>query len=291
MKLLVKLLPIKVHNLTKHIGGYRKFWVILLSIGIISLIFFLAWPRKKAVLPIEEAQSVDAITTISANGAITAKRMVNLSFALSGQLVYLGVQKGDTVSAFQTVGVIDQRTLEKNLQTALRNYSLQRNTFEQTQDNYQDRTPEQALSDAMKRILQNNQYDLEKAVLSVELSDLAKQQSVLTTPITGIVTRADVSLAGVYVTPSTIFTIVDPTSLVFSMDVDEADISKMHEGQKVNVVLDAYPDTHLSLTVKTIDFSSHTTATGANAYTVEAELPNNGIKFRLGMSGNAEIPL
>lgn len=291
MKLRSKSIRLKTSSLVEFLAKRKKRSIIAISM-VMLFVLFLAFPRKQVVLPTEETPQVTVSTSVSANGTITAKRMANLSFSLSGQLVYLGVQKGDTVAAYQTIAVIDQRTAEKNLQVALRNYSLQRNTFEQTQDNYQDRTPEQALNDAMKRVLQNNQYDLEKAVLSVELADLAKQQSVLTTPIAGVVTRADVVSSGVYVTPATVFTVVDPASLVFSMDVDEADISKVHKGQTVNVILDAYPDTPVSLTVESIDFASHTTATGANAYTVEAALPtNNGMVYRLGMSGNAEILL
>ena len=74
----------------------------------------------------------------------------------------------------------------------------------------------------MKRILQNNQYDLDKAINSVELFDLAKQNLVVTTPISGIVTRADVKSAGGNVSAQITITKVDPQNLVFECDVDVA---------------------------------------------------------------------
>ena len=92
---------------------------------------------------------------------------------------------------------MDERTVQKNLEIALIDYSKQRLTFDQTLEKNQNRTPAEALNIDMKRILENNQFDLDKAIKSVELSDLAKQDSVLTTPISGIVTRSDVETAGV----------------------------------------------------------------------------------------------
>src|SRR4030067_1300152 len=103
------------------------------------------------------------------------------------------------------MGVLDQKTDLKNLKAELIDYSKKRNEFEQTQEDNQNRTPTQALNDEMKRILQNNQYDLDKAINSVELFDLAKQNLVVTTPISGIVTRADVKSAGVNVSATTTF--------------------------------------------------------------------------------------
>src|SRR5260221_3521584 len=103
----------------------------------------------------------------------------------------------------------------------------------------------------MKRLLQNNQYDLNKTINSVELVDLARQQSILSTPIAGIVTRVDAPVAGVTaIAGSTTFTVVDPTSIVFDMDIDEADIGKIQEGQHAKITLDAYPNMTLSIPIK-----------------------------------------
>ena len=140
----------------------------------------------------------------------------------------------------------------------------------------------------MRRILEDNQYDLNKAVASVELQDLVRQQSILTTPIAGIVTRADAVAAGVNVTPATTFTITDPSSLDFKMEVDESDIGQVKVGQNVNVSLDSFPNHTLKLKVNQIDFVSHVTSSGGNAFYVEAMLPQPN-NYRVGMSGNADI--
>jgi hypothetical protein len=144
------------------------------------------------------------------------------------------------------------------------------------------------LSLQLKRILQDNQFDLNKAVYSVELQDLVKQQSVLTTPIGGIVTRADALTTGGNITPATTFTVTDPDSLGFKIEVDEADIGQIKIGQNVNVSLDAFPNDNLKLKISRIDFVSHVTSSGGNAFYVETTLPEQN-NYRVGMSGNADI--
>jgi len=272
-----------IHFIKKH----RKRLFVLLPIIILLVIF---WPRPGKPVETQTVRRTNIVESLTATGTVYAMTSVDLNFLTSGKLVYLGAKKGDHVQPGQTIAVLDQRTVQKNLETSLRTYAEQRNTFDQTKDNNQNRTPEQSLNDAMKRVLQNNQYDLEKAVISVELLDLAKQQAILASPIAGVITRADVVSTGVNVGTTTTFTIADPNNLTFKIDIDEADIGKVIIGQKVKLTLDAFSDQTIAATVKTIDFAAHTTSTGGNAYTVEVALPTNATsKYRIGMNGDAEI--
>lgn len=257
---------------------------------ILIVILFVLKPGRQIPIATEKVKRENISQTISITGSIESNNIVNLSFRVSGKLVYLGAKKGDYVYANQTIGAMDEATVQKNLEIALIDYSKQRLTFDQTLEKNQNRKPEEALSNDMKRILENNQFDLDRAIKSVELSDLAKQDSVLTTPISGIITRADTEASGVNVSPTSTFTVTDLSSLNFKMDVDQADIGKVREGQKVKVTLDAYPDETLNLTIDKIDFASHTTSTGETAFTVFANLTNNpNNKYRVGINGNAEI--
>src|SRR5882724_9842909 len=269
----------------------RSFWYFIkknwkksiAALVILIVITFFFWPKPKKPIATQTVKKADIIASLSATGTVSSDTSVKLTFPSAGKLVYLGAKKGDHLKKGQTIAILDQRTVQNNLETALRNYSEQRNTFDQTSSDNQNRTPNQALNDTMKRILQDNQYDLDKAVLSVELQDLAKQQSVLTSPIDGIMIAEDV-------TTTNQFTIADPSNITFDIDIDEADIGKVKIGQQVKINLDAYPDKELILVVKSIDFAAHTTSTGGNVYTVEVRLPNNkNLDYRIGMNGDAEI--
>lgn len=262
--------------------------VILLVIGLILR------PKHPAVVATQKIEPTDVVQTVSVSGTVAAKSMANLTFPVGGTINWVGVKTGDTVTAYQTIATLDQRTVLKNLQQSLLAYSIARNTFDQTAENNGSANQQQALSnapsDAVKRVLQDNQYNLDTAVNSVELQNLAAQQSILTTPIAGVVTRADATNPGVTAGPTVVFTVVDPNSVVFNMDVDEADVSKVQLGQTADITLDAYPNDTLHLPVKSIDFVSHTTTNGGNAFTVTVTLDNtSSYKYRVGMTGDADI--
>lgn len=281
-------MPSEKHGRFHFLKKHKKIYFIILVLLIIAVIIFR--PTRPKTLEVEKVKRGEITESLSATGTITPKTSVNLNFLTSGKLVYLGAKKGDYVKAYQTIAALDQRTLQKNLESALRDYSLQRNDFDQTQNDNSNRTPNQALNDAMKRILQDNQYDLEKAVLSVELQQLAKENSFLSSPIAGIITKADVQSAGLNVTTATTFTIADPGNLISKIDIYEADIGKISLDKKLNLVLDSYPDETLPLQITAIDFSSHTSDSGGNVYTIEAAMPENtDTKYRIGMAGDAEI--
>ena len=266
-----------------------KIWSTIIGV-IILVILFIARPKPPKPIETQLVTRGDITQSISITGTITAEKSVDLTFQIGGKLSELDVKKGDIVSQYQIIAGLDQATSLKNLKTSLLNYSIQRNNFDQANINLPANKPADALNDSMKRILENNQFNLDLAVNSVELQDLARQESILTTPISGIVTRADVKTAGVNITPATVFSVTDPTSLSFRMEVDEADISKVAPGQNVDVDLDSFPDKTLHLKVASIDFVTHTTSSGGNAYDVKATIPaNSNYTYRVGMNGNASI--
>lgn len=271
---------------TKSFVLSRKKLLLILVVVIVIIGFIISSTQASQPLETIKVKTGDITESLSASGTVTSLTSVDLNFLAAGKLVYLGVKKGDMVKKGQTLAVLDQRSMQKNLELALRDYSKQRNTFEQTLDDNQDNP----LEDDIRRILDSNQHDLDKAVHSVELQSLAKEQSVLTSPIDGVVTQADVMTPGVNVSVTTKFSVADPTNLVFKMEVDEADVGKVRIGQTVKIVLDAYPEETIETTVESVDFASHTTSTGGNVFTVEAYLaPTGNIAYRIGMSGDAEL--
>lgn len=272
----------------KNFALRHKKLTVLFLIILASILYFIFIPRSTANILTQKVVRQDVVTSVSVTGNVYAGKQVNLTFQIPGKLSFLGVKQGDSVKAYQTIATLDESTAQKNLEQALIAYDLQRRTFDVTQTDNQNRTPEQALSESMKTILLDNQYNLQTAVNSVELADLAKQLSVLTTPISGIVTRCDAVTAGVNVTTTTTFTVTDPNSLEFQIEVDEADIGSIKVGQEADISLDAFPDNTLHLRVDRIDFVSHVSSSGGNAFYVYANMPSSG-NYRVGMSGNADI--
>ena len=231
----------------------------------------------------------DTITnSISASGKIQADIKVDLKFQTSGELVYVGVKEGDKIEKWQVIAQLDQRELQRKLLKALRDYSKERWDFEQDKTvTYKDIF----VTDTIKRILEKNQFDLDKSIADVEIADIALKYSALVSPISGIVTSIDTPIANINITPSNAsFTVVDPNSLTFKADIDESDISNIKEGQEVLITLDAYPDKEIKGIVSSIGFVSETTSGGGNGFPIKIKLPENeDLKYKVGMNGDIKI--
>lgn len=267
---------------------YRNKKVTFIIILLIAVAGYLIIPKGNTKIDTVHPKYGKITQSISASGVTESANFVDLSFITGGRLAYVGVKKNDQVQAGQTIAALDQRTLLKNMNNALQDFSKQRNIFENTKEDNKNKV----LDDELRRILENNQYDLNKALNSVELQQLAIDQSVLISPISGVVTRADSEVAGINITAQNVYTIADPVHLNFNVDVDESDIGKVVLNQPVSVTLDSYPDSPLKLNVSAIDFTSHKSETGGTVYTVKAQLPENtDNKYRIGMNGDAEIVL
>ncbi len=237
------------------------------------------------------AKRTDFVKTVNSSGKTAATKSVDLKFQTSGRLAWVGVKEGDMVVAYQAIAGMDVREVQKNLEKALRDYSSERNDFEETwRVTYQGRSsPQQALNDTMKRILEKNQWDLEEAVLDVELKHLAVEYATLVTPIAGIVTHIDTPVPGINITPATaVFTVVDPNSLVFEANVDEIDVANLTVGQAAIVTLDAFPNSSFMGTISYISYTSETSSGGATVFPVRISF-NDPTQPRVGLNGDVTI--
>lgn len=268
--------------------------VILLGAGVI---FVRAKNSETQQSQISTAAAVreDFTKTVSSSGKTKAEKSVDLKFQTSGRLAWVGVQEGDHVNAYQAIAGMDQREVQKNLTKTLRDYSAQRLDFEQA---WKDNWPAAAQShedvthapnDSITQILEKNQWDLDKAVLDVELKDLAVEYATLVTPIAGIVTSIDTPVAGVNITPATsVFTVVDPDSMVFEANADETDIGNLKLGQKAQITLDAFPDATFSGTISYISYASQLSAGGATVFPVRISF-DSPQDIRIGLNGDVTI--
>lgn len=281
----------------------RRFWKPILALVIllfVTVVFVL--PRTQAYLagPVAKYETAkvkkeDITSSISASGQIEAERQVTLKFQASGQLVWVGVKEGDMVKKWQAIASLDVREVEKNIKKKLLDYMNERWDFEQSMEDYGiEGIPIEkkgTLTDAEKRILEKAQFDLDNAVLDVEIKDLAKKLATIHSPIDGIVTDIEAPIAGVNITPATAtFTVADPSEMKFVANVDESDIGEIRIGQKGEIALDAYLDELFESEVGKISFSAITTRGGGTAFPVHIILPENDEeKFKVGMNGDVEI--
>ncbi len=271
--------------------NWKIFLILLLVIGALVL-----WSNRrnaqKATASITTAavKRQDFVKTLSSSGKTKAEKSVELKFQTSGKLTWVGVKEGASVSAYQALASLDTREVQKNLEKALRDYSNERNDFEESwRVTYNGKKPSDAFTDTVRRILQKNQWDLDQAVLDVELKALAVEFATLITPISGVVTRIDTPVSGVNITPATaVFAVADPTSLIFEASVDETDVGGLVLGQTATITLDAFPEATFSGTITYISYVSQQSSGGATVFPVKVAFtsPQN---LRMGLNGDITI--
>lgn len=237
-----------------------------------------------------EYRDIEEVLEVS--GTIEASNSARLSFPAAAKLTWVGVKEGDLVKQWQGVAKVDTATLQKQMAIDQNLHGKQFRGFEETLDD-NDYFGGSGLTESERRTVESAQLDLRNTALTAEIREIAIRNSYLTAPIAGIVTRVDRPVANLYILPTDVFEIVDPTSLYFKVAVDEEDVGEIKIGQTVKVNLDAYPEESRTGQVNQIAFAPTSTAEGSLGYAVKIGLPldNQSLNYKLGMNGDGQIIL
>lgn len=289
--------------------------ILIAIVGILCGAGALVIVQETAAMSTPKIDSVaikNVASRIIANGAVTAQTQATLHFQTGGKLTYLPVQQGDSVTAGQTIAQLDTYQLQQQLQEALNNYKSTRDQFDQTQQNNSksitqntqrgqlnyygasvgnygtDNSSTNYLNDVAKRILDENQNNLNNSVIQVQLANYALELSTLTTPISGVITHEDVTVAGQNVTPATGFTVADLSSLVFRADVNESDIDFVSIGSAATVQITglSYP---VAGTVSKVYPNKQILPNGQAVYQVDIVITNLPNIAKMDQTGVATI--
>ncbi len=278
------------------------FFLIGLLIGVVVWKFILLPQQEKKASSSKNGKQTEYTIkretikeTLTISGELDAEEKVTLRFQSSGLISWIGVKKGDAVKKNQLIASLDQKEAKKNLEKYLNTYLDSRWDFDQTKDEY--RQPAQdywGLSwdqrNAIDRALQQAQFDLNNAVLDVELKNILLQYANLYSPIDGIVTKVAAPVAGVHVTATQAeFEVINPNSLYFSLLPDQTEVTKLSSSMSADLVFDSYPDEKITGYIQDIAFIPKSGETNT-VYEVKVTYPINDethTKYRIGMTGDA----
>jgi len=276
----------------------KKRWYLIILL-IVGVVFFLTRDRtSKAEKAKEESYKVTYKTLkdeLSLSGEIDAEERVVLRFQTSGRLAWVGVKEGDYVKKYQGIASLDQQELKKRFEKYMNTYMKNRWDFEQTKDDNEGEViggVSQALRDEAKRLMEKSQFDLNNAVLDLELQDISLRYAFLSTPIEGIVVRVDSPFSGVNITPSQAeFEIINPETIYFSVTADQTEVIKLKENIHGNIVLDSYPDKEINGVIKSISYTPKSGETGT-VYKVKIDIGKSSLnQYRYGMTGDISFNL
>jgi RND family efflux transporter MFP subunit len=225
-------------------------------------------------------------SVLNASGYVTARRRATVSSKVTGKVTEVYVEEGMQVKAGQVLARLDEAYASRGLALAQAEANAAASSLEETRVRIReaqldyDRADRLAASqissradvdraraqlDAARARLAAQNDQLSTARRQVDLQRQSVEDTVIRAPFDGVVVTKDaqpgemispVSAGGGF-TRTGICTIVDMGSLEIEVDVNEAYINRVHPNQRVEAVLDAYPDwkipAHVITAVPTAD--------------------------------------
>jgi HlyD family secretion protein len=255
----------------------------------------------------------DLTVTVTATGTVQPTNEVEISSELSGIVRNVLVDYNSAVTTGQTLAELDTDKLRSTvdsskakLQAAKAKVSEAEATVLETklERDRQERLvtkrvgAEQQLETAdaaHKRALaalESAKADVAAAAADLALNETNLSKADIRSPITGVVLSRNVepgqTVASSLQAP-VLFTIAeDLTKMEVQVDVDEADVGNVREGQKATFTVDAYPDKKFTATIRELRFGSEVVQ-GVVTYKAVLTTDNSALLLRPGMTATAEI--
>jgi HlyD family secretion protein len=208
---------------------------------------------------------------LNASGYVTARRQATVSAKVTGKVTEVLVEEGMEVKAGQVLARLDAEQASRGLALARAQAAAASSALEETRVRIREAQLDYERAERLTRGEISSKADLDRARAQLDAArarlaaqgdqfqaaqrqvDLQAQtvdDAVIRAPFDGIVVSKDAQpgemispmSAGGGFTRTGICTIVDMTSLEIEVDVNEAYINRVHPGQRVEAVLDAYPD-------------------------------------------------
>jgi HlyD family secretion protein len=133
------------------------------------------------------------------------------------------------------------------------------------------------------------QAQIDSAETNLGLALLRQEQAMIIAPINGRVANLSIR-EGEQATPGQpAITLIDEGAYHIEVSVDEIDIDQIEEGQRVDVTLDALPDTVLEGVISEIAPTAITSGAGVVTYLVTINIESDDISLKPGMTANATI--
>jgi len=257
-------------------------------------------------------------SSILASGTLAYREQVQLRSEVIGQVMQLHVKEGDRVAKGDMVITLDPKTYQAQVDQADARVRIQQIAIERQRlliKNLADRFKRQkamfarALVDedsfealenelSLARVdLRSLQESLSQARAALDQAKELLEKTRIRSPIDGVVIQVDVKvgetvIAGTTNIPgSTMMVIADPSETLTEVQVDEADIALVHEGQGADIYAAAYPDTPLAGKVRSIA-SVARQAKGQQSLSFLVKIlldQQDGMVIRPGMSVRADI--
>jgi HlyD family secretion protein len=264
----------------------------------------------------EPTRRGNLIVTVSATGTLEPLKKVDVGIEVSGTIKSVEVDYNAEVKVGQVLARLDTTRLEaqaeqnqaalesakaKVLQAkaSVEEAEAQMGRLNRVRELSGGKMPSQNDLDTAKANLARCKADeasanaavaQAQAALNVNRTDVKK--ALVVSPINGVVLTRSVepgqTVAATFQAP-TLFTLAeDLTQMELQVDVDEADVGQVREGQDAAFTVDAYPDRTFPAKITQVRYGSQTTD-GVVTYKTVLRVDNSSLALRPGMTATAVI--
>ena len=293
---------------------------VLLVIAVVCVGLLVYRSRKNTASAVRyETQPVtrgDLVVTVSATGTLAPVNEVEVGSEVSGTMKTVEVDYNDRVTNGQVLARIDTSKLAAQVlqsesameaarakvleaEATLKETEAQLARLSRVRELSGGKAPSQNELDAQEATVARahatvagSKADVSKAQATLDVNKSDMDKAIIVSPVNGIVLTRQIepgqTVAASFEAPVLFKLAEDLAKLELQVDVDEADVGQVREGQEATFTVDAYPDKHFPATIRQVRYGSKTTE-GVVTYTTVLKVNNDDLSLRPGMTATAVI--
>ena len=299
----------------------RKPWLVVAALVVVVVVIVIVVRKKSdsaedVRYKTQEVRRGDITVIVTATGTLQPTNKVEVGSELSGIIKTVNADYNSKVKVGQILAKLDtskleaqvtqsKATLESAKAMVLQSQATVKETrsklaqLQRVRELSNGRSPSQVEIDAAEAAFDRAIADVAsnkalisqaQATLDANLTDLSK--AVIRSPINGIVLIRGVepgqTVAASFTTPVLFKLAEDLTKMELHVDVDEADVGKIQEGQLATFSVAAYPNRTFDARIIQARYGS-TTTSGVVTYETVLKVDNPDLSLRPGMTATADI--
>ncbi|MBL7154600.1 MAG: efflux RND transporter periplasmic adaptor subunit [Phycisphaerae bacterium] len=305
------------------LGGrrsHRKRWLLLIVLiaAIVAVVVMRTKKKESGSVQFktEQAQRGDITVLVTATGTIQPTNEVEVGSELSGIVESVEADFNDKVKVGQVLAKLDTSKLNAQVtqskaalqsteakvlqaQATLNETCNKLSRFEKVRELSNNKVPSQTDFDAAQADFERAKADeasakaaLSQAQAALETYQVDLRKAIIRAPINGIVLTRNIeqgqTVAASFETPILFTLAEDLTEMELCVDVDEADIGQVKEGQDATFSVDAYPNRTFQAQIIQTRYGAQTVE-GVVTYETVLKVDNTDLSLRPGMTATADI--
>ena len=261
--------------------------------------------KGKAIdVTVEKVQRGDITQLVSGTGKIQPEVKVNISGNVAGKIVSLPVREGDYVEKDQLLVQLEREQYEaiveqsqSTLKSARANLKKSKAEYERMKQLYEQKLSSIADLEAAEAQLMLSEANVEQATASLTQANDNLSKTTILSPIAGTITllnkeMGEIALGSTF-QADVIMVVSDLSRMEVLAEIDENDVVEVDINEKVNIEVDAIPDTILEGRVTEIAHTASTRGLGTQEevtnFEVKIAVIDKMPQLRPGMSATVEI--